>query len=173
MRRRVLREIKQQFGDQDVFEVFQDSEFKKGVVVSLKMFSPGIVFSDPVKKMINKGVVDATFIAKPEDSCYPGIHQVLLSIIDSDTQIEYQSINFTVRVTDFAFDHVSRPFLSKSTSFAVGAGSLVMFILTLFGKIDAAFGLTSGTIAGILASGIYMRFLSLYQHPSETIREVY
>jgi hypothetical protein len=72
---------------------------------------------------------------------------------------------FTVQVVDFAFDHVSQPLLSRSMSVALGIGSLTMFVLTLLGQIDTTFGLTSGTVAGAIAGGIYLRFFTLFQQP--------
>lgn len=168
MRRRVSRKLKKQFEEQKIAEHIHDSELETGQEVKLKLFSLGIVFSEPVSKKLDKSIIATNFIAKPNDGCHPGSHQVIFSISDVKTGFEYQSISFTVKVTDFAFDHVSRPFLSRASSFAIGAGSLAMFILTLLGKIDTTFGLTSGTVAGMLASSIYARFISLYHQQKIT-----
>jgi len=162
MRHRISRKLKKQFEEQKIAEHIHDSELEIGQEIELKLFSPGIAFSEPVSKKLDKSVIATNFIAKPDDNCYPGNHQVILSISDVKTRFQYQSIGFRVKVTDFAFDHVSRPALSKASSFAMGVGSLTMFVLTLLGKIDSTFGLTSGAVAGMLASGIYGRFISLY-----------
>ena len=164
MRADVLRAVKSAFKE-NMAEHIQDSELETGQAVKLKLSSPEIAFSEPVIKKLDKSVNTTNFTAKPNDGCYPGIHTIVLSISDADTGFEYQSISFTVQVVDFAFDHVSRPLLSKAFSIATGIGSLVMFVLTLLGQIDMTLGLATGTTAGILASGIYGRFVSLYQQP--------
>lgn len=168
MRYKVVHAVGLAFKGQDPAEHIQDSELKMGQVIQLRLSSPEIIFSEPVTKKLDKNVNTTNFTAKPNDGCYPGIHTVVLSISDVDTGLEYQSISFTVKVVDFAFDHISRPLLSKVFSIATGAGSLAMFVLTLLGKIDTTLGLASGTTVGILASGIHGRFLSLYQQPKVT-----
>jgi uncharacterized protein YjbI with pentapeptide repeats len=165
MREKVLRTLKRDFNKHEIVEYIEDSELEKGPVVRLKLFCSGITFSDFVDKKLDNNINSTKFTAKPDDNCRPGIHQVTLAISDAKTKDEYQKISFKVKVTDFAFDHVSRPFLSKTLSFAIGAGSLTVFILTLLGQIDTTLGLASGTVASMIASGIYARFLSSYQQP--------
>jgi hypothetical protein len=164
MRQRVTRTLTNQFNKDKITEHIHNSDLGTGTNLTLKLSSPEIIFSDSVSKRLDKGILSTNFIAKPKDSCHPGTHQVILTICDSKTNLEYQSIVFSVQITDFVFDHVSRPFLSNTTSALLGIGSLFMFILTLIGQIDTTFGLTSGTIAGALASAVYVRFFSLYQH---------
>lgn len=168
MRSKVSQVVAREFERQDVAELVRDSDLETGQRIKITLSSPSIVFSEPVIKKLDKAINTTNFIAKPDDDCHPGTHQVVLSLSDPETQIEYQSISFTVKVADFAFDHVSRPLLSNMTSIALGTGSLVMFVLTLLGRIDTTFGLTSGTVAGTLASAIYVRFLTLYQQPKIT-----
>jgi hypothetical protein len=169
MRSKVSRTLVRKFEEHELEEHIHDSDLETGDVVRLRLSSPGINFSESVIKKLKNSINVTNFTAKPDDSCHPGIYQIILSISDVDTQFEYQSISFTVKVTDYAFDHVSRPFLSRAMSIAIGAGSLTMFILTLLGQIDTTFGLASGTVAGILASGIYARFISLYQQQKTVI----
>jgi hypothetical protein len=121
-----------------------------------------------VTRKLDNGVNVINFIARPHDNCHPGTHQVLLSISDAQTNVECQSMSFSVEVRDYLFDHISRPLVSKLMSGAIGSGSLLMFTLTLLGQIDTTLGLASGTVAGTLASGIYLRFTSLYQQPKTT-----
>jgi tetratricopeptide (TPR) repeat protein len=165
MRSRVLDAIDQQFPDKQPTEHMQDSQLKLGQKVKIKVFSPEITFSEPVVKKLDNGVNVARFIAKPGDNCYPGSHQCILSISDDKSNIEYESITFTTQIVDFAFDHISRPLLSRTMSVILGIGSLTMFILTLLGQIDTTLGLTSGTVAGAIAGVIYLRFFSLFQQP--------
>lgn len=168
MRTKVNQAVVSEFGQQKVTEHIKGSELKKGQTIRVKLSSPNIVFSDPVVKKLGYDINTLNFLAKPDDNCEPGIHKVLLSISNPDTQIEYQSINFSIRVTDFVFDHISRPFLSKIMSGVLGISSMLMFILTFLGQIDSTFGLTSGTIAGTLASAIYIQFFSLYKFGKTT-----
>jgi hypothetical protein len=165
---KVSERVVRQFGKQSTSEHIEASNLSIGQKIKIKLFSPEIVFSEAVVKELDSEINVVNFIAKPSDNCYPGSHQVVLSISDEKTNQEHQSISFTVQVTDFAFDHVSRPLLSRLLSVALGAGSFSMFILTLFGQIDTTFGLTSGTVAGTLASAIYIRFNMLYQQQKTT-----
>ena len=66
-------------------------------------------------------------------------------------------------VVDFAFDHVSRPLLSKTASVFLFIGSFIMFSLTLLEQIDKTIGLTSGTAAAVLSIIIYNNFYALFQ----------
>lgn len=165
LRDQVSQGVKRQFTKQEPMEYVQASDLQIGQEIRLEFHSPEVAFSEAVIRKLNDGVNVINFIAKPNDSCNPGTRLVLLSISDSKTNVEYQSISCSVEVRDYAFDHLSRPLLSKVMSAAIGIGSLAMFILTLLGRIDTTFGLASGTVAGTLASGIYLRFTSLYQQP--------
>jgi hypothetical protein len=168
MRRKVSQKVRQQFSKVDTTEHIDSSEVRVGQRVKIKLYSQDISFSEPVVKELYGEINAINFIGKPNDSCQPGLHQVILYITDDITNVEYQSVYFQVQVTDFAFDHISRPLLTKMMSITLGIGSLAMFILTLLGKIDTTFGLASGTIAGTFASAIYGRFLSLYQNQKVT-----
>jgi hypothetical protein len=148
MRRKVLSSVKRQFADETPQEYFSDTGLEIGQEVIVKLFSLGLDFSEPVVKRLDGELNVINFIGKPKETCHPGIHQVILSVSDSKTNVQYESVSFNVNVKDYAFDHVSRPALSKITSIIVGSGSLVMFILTLLGEIDKTFGLTSGTVGG-------------------------
>ena len=168
MRSKVSRTLAREFGKQEIAELVRDSELETGQRIQIRLSSPDIVFSDPIIKKLDKAVNITNFIAKPTDDCEPGVHQVVLSLSDAETQVEYCSISFTVKVTDFAFDHVSRPFLSKATSAVLGLGSLIMFLLTGLEQVDKTFGLTAGTAAAVLTSTILIRWWSLFQQPKVT-----
>jgi len=149
-------------------EHIESIELKAGLSVKLRLSSPVITFSEPVIKKINYDTNIVSFVARPLGDCEPGVHAVVLSVSDAMTQIEYKSIDFQVKVVDFAFDHVSRPLLSKMTSTALGVGSLIIFVLTALEQVDKTFGLVSGTAASFLASAILIRFLALYHQPRAT-----
>ena len=140
-----------------------DTELKFGQVVKIKLFSPDINFPEAITKKLDSSINSMTFLGKPLDTCLPREHKVVLSILDNKTDIEYQSETFSVKVSDYAFDHVSRPLLSKISAFVLGIGSFVMFVLALLEQIDKTVGLTSGTAAGVLAVAIYTNVYNLYQ----------
>jgi uncharacterized membrane protein YciS (DUF1049 family) len=158
----VKTKIKKIIGEKYTERVY-DTELKLGQVVKIKLFSPDIIFPEPIAKKLDSSINSMTFLGKPLETCLPGEHKVVLSILDNKTGIEFQSETFSVKVIDFAFDHVSRPLLSKVSTVVLGVGSFAMFILTLLEQIDKTIGLTSGTAAGILAAVIYANFYNLYQ----------
>lgn len=143
-------------------------KFKVDTYVVVDLSSQEIEFTKSVTKKLLHGVNIMEFTGKPKDNCYPGMHWVKLSIIDKETSHEYLSHLFEVKVVDFAFDHVSRPFLSGLLSSFLGLGSLITYILTLLGKVDQVFGLTSGTAAAFVATIIYGRLFDLYRRTKET-----
>lgn len=159
---RVKMKIKEIVGESYIERVY-DTELKFGKVVKIKLYSPDITFPEPIAKKLDTSINSMIFLGKPLDTCQPREHKVVLSILDNKTGIEYQSETFSVRVADYAFDHVSRPLLSKVSAFALGIGSFAMFVLALLEQIDKTIGLTSGTAAGVLAVVVYTNFYNLYQ----------
>lgn len=168
MHLRATKVIATEFGAQKVAEHAWDVELSKELKIRIKLSSPVLLFSDPVIKQVENGLTIARFTAIPNDNCRPGVHYAILSITDAETQCEYESLSFAVQVADFAFDHVSRPLLSKAMSFVLGIGSLTMFILTGLEQVDKTLGLTAGTAAAVLTSTILVRFWSLFQQPKVT-----
>lgn len=160
--------IAKEFGVQKVAEHAWDIELKEGLTVRVKLSSPVLSFSDPVIKQIENGLTITRFTAIPSDNCRPGTHYAILSITDTKTQFEYESLSFAVQIADFAFDHVSRPLLSKAMSAVLGLGSLTMFILTGLEQVDKTLGITAGTAAAVLTSTILVRFWALFQQPKVT-----
>jgi hypothetical protein len=144
------------------------SEMSIGQTVKIRLFSPEIIFSDPVIKKLKGKVNTVKFLGRPNDGCHPGLQRVILSISDSKTGVELQSESFTVRITDFVFDHISRPLLSRTIAAMSFFGSVIMFILTVLNKIDTTFGFVSGTAGVFLAGVVYKRFLSLFSFRSES-----
>lgn len=168
MRYQAAKTIAKEFGTQKVAEHTWDIQLEIGLKARIKLSSPVLSFSDPVIKQIKNGVTVARFTAIPNDDCKPGTHYVVLSITDAETQFEYESISFAVAIVDFAFDHLSRPFLSKATSAVLGLGSLMMFVLTALEQVDKTFGLTAGTAAAVLTSAVLLQWWSLFQRPGVT-----
>jgi hypothetical protein len=168
MRYQAAKTIAKEFGTQKVAEHTWDIQLEIGLKARIKLSSPVLSFSDPVIKQIKNGVTVARFTAIPNDDCKPGTHYVVLSITDAETQFEYESISFAVAIVDFAFDHLSRPLLSKATSAVLGLGSLMMFVLTALEQVDKTFGLTAGTAAAVLTSAVLLQWWSLFQRPGVT-----
>lgn len=159
----VSRSIKAEFKSEPITEHTATSNVQIGQNIKIKLFSPEISFSDPVTKAIRDDVTKITFLGVPKDNCQTGSHKVLVSLIDINTEHEIDSMTIKVKVSDFAFDHVSKPLLSQFSSALLGIGSIIMFALTLLEQIDKTIGLTSGTAVGVLATVIYANFFNLYQ----------
>jgi lipopolysaccharide/colanic/teichoic acid biosynthesis glycosyltransferase len=157
------KNIKKEFTELAIAEYVQQSTISIGQVIKVNFFSPDFVFSESVTKEINDGINKITFLGKPKDTCVPGMHKVLVSISDAKTNQEFESLAINVHVVDFAFDHVSRPLLSRVSSAFLGLSSLAMFILTFLQEIDKTFGLTSGTAAAVVALAVYVNFFSVYK----------
>ncbi|KXK13525.1 MAG: hypothetical protein UZ14_CFX002001604 [Chloroflexi bacterium OLB14] len=168
-RPRALRNIKLEFHELPHDEKKKTSLIKLGQKITVKLDGSDFSYSEPVTKTVNDSLMKFVFIVKPNDTCEPGYHKIKASIIDTMTgeEFDYLVLNH-VRVVDFAFDHISRPFLSRVSAVVLGIGSFAMFILTFLEQIDKTIGLTSGTAAGVLALGIYVSFYNLYQrvHPN-------
>lgn len=167
-RSQVIRNIKSGFQEQKTNEHLQSSSVRPKQKIIVKFFSPTFDFSEPITKFIEREVNVFTFLGMPKDSCEPGLHKILVSISDGDTGLEFESLTITAKVVDFAFDHVSRPLLSKTASVFLFTGSFIMFSLTLLEQIDKTVGLTSGTAAAVLSIVIYNNFYTLFQrvHPN-------
>lgn len=165
-RKEVDERLKTDLHEQESTEHLYDSDLTIDQIVQIKLQSPEITFPDPITKKLTSTINRVSFLGKPNDDCQPGIHWANLIISDAKTGHEIQSMNYSVQVVDFAFDHVSRPLLSNTMSFILGIGSLTTYVLTLLGQIDTTYGLASGTTAGVIATFIHIRFLTLYQRLS-------
>jgi hypothetical protein len=162
-RRKVVQEMEAGFGGQKPVEHTYTSRLKRGEAVQVKLYSPVIDFSDPVIKKLDGNLNLVSFLGKPKEGCYPGNHRAMLVICDPETGYEHWSVDFPVKIVDYAFGRVSRPLLANCMAAVLGLGSLAMYILTLLGQIDATLGLASGTTAVALAGALYARFASLYR----------
>lgn len=159
-----LKKLSSEMGEKDYAELIYDTGINPDVIVTVNLFSPDIEFSEQVTKLLKRGINQFHFIAKPREACnIDKPHTIKLSIYDKSAETELESIVFKIKVADFAFDHISRPLLSRVSTVFLGIGSLVMFVLTLLEQIDKTVGLTSGTAAGVLAVAVYAVFYNLYQ----------
>ena len=131
--------------------------------------SPEIEFSEPVHKAISQSGAEVAFWARPKELAKPGTHSGVLTIRDSSSHTQYESVAFEAQIVDYAFDHISRPLLGNMMTFAVGAGSLLTFVLGLMGQIEKTFGLTSGTVGGAIAAFIFTGVFRFYKQRGITI----
>jgi len=143
-------------------------KIKTGSTLRIQIESPGIQFSLPVVMQFAGELASTTFTAKPEDDCVVGKQMAKLSICDNETNTELMYILFEIKVIDFLFDHVSRPFLLNIGAVFTGIGSLIIFTLTIVGKVDLILGVASGTTAGLFAFTIYSYFLNLFKWAQRT-----
>jgi len=162
-RTQVARNIKIEFPEQLISEHVKRSSVKHYQKIIVKFFSPQFDFSEPVTKLISNSLNKIVFLGKPKDVCEPGLHKILISISDAENKQEFESLTINVQVVDFAFDHVSRPLLTRVSTVVLGVGSFAMFVLSFLEQIDKTIGLTSGTAAGVMAVIIYTNFYNLYQ----------
>jgi serine/threonine protein kinase len=123
--------------------------------VQVDLFSQAIEFSQTVSLELLEPLNCARFLAKPREDCRIGEHQTKVVIRDCSTGSERYSGFIQIKVVDYLFDHVSRPFFSRCTSIVLTAGSLVTFLLTILGKLDQTLGLTSGATALLLGSALF------------------
>jgi hypothetical protein len=159
--------IKQEIENANITNYSGNTNLISGNFVVIELLSQDIEFTKAVTKRLSDGINDISFTGKPKDTAFVGEHRIKLSVTDKETNHEYVSLIFKVKIVDFAFDHVSRPFLSKLTSFILGLASVITYTLTLIGKIDGTFGLASGTIAALIATFVYGRSYLLFSQPRE------
>ena len=154
VRRRIARRV----GDDREEHLFDSRlPFETDVIIGLQC--PTITFSDPVIKRVDSNNIWAEFTARPDDTCEHGEQQVRLTIDAADqSKRNYLAVTFPVVVTDFVFDHVPQPTLSKISAAIAAIGSGTLFCLTYLGQLDQTFGIASGTSAAVVSTVIYARF---------------
>jgi hypothetical protein len=131
-----------------------DTSLFIGQKIKVELSSIDIEFSKlPSYQVLNDSSNVFSFHGKPKDSCQIGNQWCTLTITDDGGNL-LQSNNFPVNVIDFAFDHVSRPQLSRVVTAAGYIGSILLFVLTILEKFDTTLGLTSGTTAVIVSTVI-------------------
>ena len=160
---KVRSNIIEEFQNQEVNQHITKSELSRGDKIKVKLFHPDFLFSDTVTKSIEHALNKIVILGKPKDNCEPGLHKVLVSILDAETEQELESFTFTVNVVDFVFGKISRPLFSRVSAVVLGIGSFIMFTLSLLEQIDKTVGLTSGTAAGVLTLAISASFYNSYQ----------
>ena len=169
MRHIVRVHLELEKSEKDTVEKEFSSNITVGEIVEVKLFSPLIDFSPPVPKRITRDINLCSFTGIPKEDCTPDTHAAILTISQKETGLEIMNIPFELKVVDFVFDHISRPFVSNLVSAILGAGSIVTYILTLLGQIDTVLGVTSGTTAVIIAAILQIRVFSLYKNMSQTV----
>jgi hypothetical protein len=140
------------------------------LAVLIKLSSDDIRF-DPEKAVAVRlpkpgNIRTISFGAKPKEACLPGNKLVRVSVTAKDTEEEILSKTFRVRVDDYAFDHVSRPFFTKSVTFATAVASAASVVLGLLEQIDTTTGLAAGTAFFAVAGATGFVNHILYNRPS-------
>lgn len=159
----------QELESSELIENKYSSVLIPGQTVIIKLSSSTISFSDEVlKELRGEDVNRITFSAKPDDECALGRQAAVLSIKNSETNEEYESIPCFFIIDDFAFDHVSKPILSYASSVVSGVGSLALFTLSFLQKLDATLGIPVGTVGAALAILLSVRPTFLYKQESKT-----
>lgn len=161
--------IKQEIDNAMITTYSGDTSLVAGNHVVIELSSQDIEFSKPVTKRLSDGINDISFTTKPKDTAFVGENRIKLSVTDKETNHEYVSLIFKIKIVDFVFDHISRPLLSQLASFILGLASVVTYTLTLIGKIDETLGLASGTTAAIIATFVYGRFYISFIRSTEKI----
>lgn len=162
------KRIRTVFGDSDIKETTAESTVLEGQAIDIALSSSALEFSPLVRKVFRGQILHTLFWGAAKDVCRPGSHRGLLSIRETATGHELDSLPFTIEVVDYAFDHVSRPFLGRIASLTAGLGAFASFVLTFFEKIDKGFGLASGTAASGLAIFLMLHVSRLYRSPVVT-----
>ena len=109
------------------------------------------------------------FLCRPLADCPPGAHDALVLITEAgDSGVQIDTVAFAIKVRDYAFDHVSRPALTKIASAISGLAGASLFVLTFLEKLDKALGLSGGT-AALLVMGFFgfSHFMNYNRHNSK------
>ena len=163
----IERNLAQDFDNIDIKKIAvqkKETSLSLGKQVSVGLQSNNIDFT-PEKntRYLTNGYNKFPFLARPKDNIQPGRYPLLLSIIDAETEHLLHSETYHVQVVDYAFDHVSRPLISKIGSAGLGLSSLLIYLLTVLEKIDKTLGLTSGTAFIIFAALLFGQFYVQFQ----------
>ena len=102
-RAQVMRNIKSEFQKQKINEQLQSSSIKFGQTIKVKFYSPAFIFPESVTKLIDNPINKITFLGMPKDNCEPGLHKILVSISDANTDQEINSITINAQSSRFCF----------------------------------------------------------------------
>jgi serine/threonine protein kinase len=155
-REMLKKDLSEGASDSKGYESFRDkTPILLGEQVQVELFSQAIDFSQPVTMKLSSNVNIARFLAKPHEDCHVGNHLIKIVIKEQITGIERYSGFVQLKVVDYLFGHISRPFVSRCISSAITTGSAAAFALTFVGKIDHALGITAGTTGMLLGATLY------------------
>jgi hypothetical protein len=146
--------------------VTESADIQEGMTVEMLLSSQSIGFDQAwVKKRIGKNVTVVWLNGSPNDNVNAGTHEGILRIRETTEQLELVSLPFSVEISDYAFDHLSRLVVGKLAASITGLGSLAIWVLTAMGHLDKALGWTSGSVA-LAVAGLLLRHLSVsYKRP--------
>lgn len=139
-----------------------------GQEIVVRLQSPAMDITDPATLLLSQTITTARFLVKPKDSCEPGNRDILLSVSDKEGSCQYLSEYLSVKVADFAFDHIPRPILAHATSAVLGIGSFATFVLTSLGKLDTALGLPAGAATAVIATAVGITSFKIFLQSKNT-----
>jgi len=123
--------------------------------VQIELVSQAIDFSSPVTLELSGSTCCARFVARPREDSLVLNQTIKVLIRETESGGERYSGFIQMKITDYVFDHISRPVFSRCMSAILAVGSLITFFLTNWGKLSHAFGLTTSATAFVLGSGLF------------------
>lgn len=136
-------------------------------LVQISLTSHDVDFGE-AKKIRLENSTRVEFNARPKELCTDGIKWVMLDIKNAETDELLVSETFEVRVYDVLIGFIPRPLANQVSSAVLAIGSSVMLFLTFVGKVDDAFGFTSGATAWAISAFVLARLINLYQSQGKT-----
>ena len=127
-----------------------DLLLERGQTVELGFDAPDFEVSAPKRVTAAPGPQRVRFQVKPNEACPLGPQVVFLTVKDVETGRDIGDAQLEFDVTDYVFDHVSRPALSVTMTVVLNIGALAGWGLGLAEQVDATLGLAGGTAAGAL-----------------------
>jgi hypothetical protein len=161
----ILAQIRRAFAGAPADESRILSSAASDNVLEITLQSPDIEFSGPVRKRIRVDGLEVALLGKPRVEAKPGVHPVILTIAEAETELQIDTLHFSVAICDYAFDHISRPLVATTGSLLAGAASCATFALASMGAIDSAFGLASGSAGLALMAFLAGAGQRLYRAP--------
>ena len=137
-------------------------------LVQVSLTSHDVDFGDAKKVIRLENSARIEFNAKPKEQCTDGIKWVMLDITNAENGETLVSESFEIRVYDVLIGFIPRPLANQVSSAVLAIGSSVMLFLTFVGKVDDAFGFTSGATAWAISAFVLARLINLYQSTGKT-----
>lgn len=154
----LLKELNTQFRNAGLRKNLSKVIFATGLTVSVKLLSPEISFSEEITRKLEKGENTFSFNAKPKISLTGERQEVVISVYEKETNIEYLSKKISVEITK-PFLGIPKPQLLMYTSIFLAIILIAMLFATVIGEINSLVGIILAVVAGLFAvfSLVYYR----------------